>query len=95
MASAKPTRFLFSAPTRGPALPGTFQSQSTKSVPCTPEFLLRNLVISVVTTSLADYSRRLSRARFILSQPGKTRMPQMTVRRPLGELDLGHELGFL
>ena len=35
IASAKPIRFLFSAHTRGLALPGIFQSQSEKSVPRT------------------------------------------------------------
>jgi hypothetical protein len=31
---------------------------------------------------------------FVLPQPHKFRMPQMTVRRPLRELDLHHQLGF-
>jgi len=45
MASAKPIRFLFSAHTRGLALPGIFQSQSEKSVPRTREFLPRSSLI--------------------------------------------------
>ena len=38
---------------------------------------------------LADYFARS----LVLAQTGKTGMPQVSIRRPLGKLDLGDELG--
>jgi hypothetical protein len=31
---------------------------------------------------------------FIFSQPDKPRMPQVTIRRPFGELDLNNQISF-
>jgi hypothetical protein len=38
------------------------------------------------------FTHDLSRL-FVVPQPGKARMSQVTVRRSLREFDLGHELG--
>jgi hypothetical protein len=43
-------------------------------------------------SGVANYSRTICRGSLTSPQAGKTRMPQVTVRRPLRELDLSHEL---
>ena len=59
------------------------------------------LLLAVIIIYFAISYRRCLATRFshyaacllIFPQPDKLRMPQVTIRRPFGELDLGDQLG--